>query len=85
MDTLGVETPDDYTITFYLAEPCVYFLDLLRLPVYTPSCSEHADSVDSGWDRDPEDKPGQRPVPSGRICPGTVFRSREERILLECG
>ena len=46
-DPLGVETPDEYTLIFRLKEPCVYFLDLLRLPVYTPSCTEYADSVDS--------------------------------------
>ena len=39
MDTLGVETPDDHTLVFRLESPCVYFLDLLRLPVYTPSCA----------------------------------------------
>ncbi len=54
MDSLGVEAPDDYTLIFRLEEPCVYFLDLLRLPVYTPSSTENADSVDSGWDRNPE-------------------------------
>ena len=54
MDTLGVETPDDVTLIFHLTEPCVYFLDLLRLPVYTPSCVKYADSVDSGWDKNPE-------------------------------
>ena len=37
MDSLGVEIPDDHTLIFHLSEPCVYFLDLLRLPVYTPS------------------------------------------------
>ena len=54
MDSLGVETPDDHTLIFRLGEPCVYFLDLLRLPVYTPSCEKYADSVDSGWDKDPQ-------------------------------
>ncbi len=53
-DSLGVETPDDYTLIFQLAEPCVYFLDLLRLPVYTPSCVSYADSAESGWDKNPE-------------------------------
>lgn len=52
-DSLGVETPDDDTLIFTLEKPCVYFLDLLRLPVYTPSCTKYADSVDSGWDKDP--------------------------------
>lgn len=54
VNTLGVEIPDDYTLVFHLEEPCVYFLDLLRLPVYTPSCSAYADEVGSGWDKDPE-------------------------------
>ena len=39
MDTLGVDMPDDHTLVFRLEAPCVYFLDLLRLPVYTPSCA----------------------------------------------
>ncbi len=51
---LGVETPDDYTLIFYLEKPCVYFLDLLRLPVYTPSCSTYAKETGSGWDTDPK-------------------------------
>lgn len=51
---LGVETPDDYTLVFYLEKPCVYFLDLLRLPVYTPSCSIYAKETGDGWDTDPE-------------------------------
>ena len=52
-DSLGVETPDDDTLIFTLEKACVYFLDLLRLPVYTPSCTKYADSLDSGWDKDP--------------------------------
>ena len=39
MDSLGVETPDDNTLIFRLDEACVYFLDLLRLPVYESSLS----------------------------------------------
>lgn len=53
-ETLGVEIPDDYTLKFHLEKPCVYFLDLLRLPIYTPSCHTYADKVGSGWDKDPE-------------------------------
>lgn len=53
MSELGVETPDDHTLVFYLEKPCVYFLDLLRLPVYLPSCSAYADDVGSGWDVNP--------------------------------
>lgn len=45
IETLGVELPDDKTIVFHLEKPCVYFLDLLRLPVYTPSCSKYAGSA----------------------------------------
>lgn len=73
MDTLGVETPDDYTLVFYLEEPCVYFLDLLRLPVYTPSCSEYADSVDSGWDRDPETSLSNGPFRLAEYVPDQYF------------
>ena len=42
MESLGVETPDKNTLIFHLSKPCVYFLELLRLPVYTPSCSKYA-------------------------------------------
>ena len=73
MESLGVETPDGYTIVFHLAEPCVYFLDLLRLPVYTPSCSEYADSVDSGWDRDPETSLSNGPFCLAEYVPDQYF------------
>ena len=73
MTSLGVETPDDSTIVFHLAEPCVYFLDLLRLPVYTPSCSGYADSVDSGWDRDPETSMSNGPFRLAEYVPDQYF------------
>lgn len=62
-DSLGVEIPDDDTLVFHLSEPCVYFLDLLRLPVYTPSCAKYADEVGSGWDKDPASS-----VANGPFC-----------------
>ncbi len=73
MDTLGVETPDDHTLTFRLAEPCVYFLDLLRLPVYTPSCERYADSPDSGWDTDPETSLANGPFCLTEYVPDQYF------------
>lgn len=63
MDTLGVETPDDNTLIFHLSTPCVYFLDLLRLPVYTPSCYTYATAVGDGWDTNPETS-----VSNGPFC-----------------
>ena len=63
MDTLGVETPDDNTLIFHLSTPCVYFLDLLRLPVYTPSCHTYATAVGDGWDINPETS-----VSNGPFC-----------------
>ena len=72
-ETLGVETPDDYTLVFRLDEPCVYFLDLLRLPVYTPSCSEYADSADSGWDKDPETSLANGPFCLAEYVPDQYF------------
>lgn len=63
MDTLGVETPDDNTLIFHLSTPCVYFLDLLRLPVYTPSCHTYATVVGDGWDTNPETS-----VSNGPFC-----------------
>ena len=73
VDSLGVETPDEHTLIFRLAEPCVYFLDLLRLPVYTPSYSEYADSVDSGWDRDPETSLSNGPFCLAEYVPDQYF------------
>ena len=73
VDSLGVETPDEHTLIFRLAEPCVYFLDLLRLPVYTPSCSEYADSADSGWDRDPETSLSNGPFCLAEYVPDQYF------------
>ena len=72
-ETLGVETPDDYTLVFRLDEPCVYFLDLLRLPVYTPSCAEYADSADSGWDKDPETSLANGPFCLAEYVPDQYF------------
>lgn len=73
MDTLGVEAPDDYTLVFTLQKPCVYFLDLLRLPVYTPSCVKYADSVDSGWDKNPETSVANGPFYLAEYVPEQYF------------
>ncbi|HIY62606.1 MAG TPA: peptide ABC transporter substrate-binding protein [Candidatus Mediterraneibacter stercoripullorum] len=73
MDTLGVEAPDDHTLVFTLEEPCVYFLDLLRLPVYTPSCAKYADSPESGWDRDPQTSLANGPFCLTEYVPDQYF------------
>lgn len=73
MESLGVETPDDQTLIFHLEEPCVYFLDLLRLPVYTPSCVSHADAVGSGWDKDPETSVANGPFYLAEYVPDQYF------------
>lgn len=73
MNTLGVETPDDYTLIFHLNKPCVYFLDLLRLPVYTPSCSKYADSAESGWDKDPQTSLSNGPFTLEKYVPDQYF------------
>lgn len=73
MDTLGVEAPDDHTLVFTLEEPCVYFLDLLRLPVYTPSCAKYADSPESGWDRDPRTSLANGPFCLTEYVPDQYF------------
>lgn len=73
VDTLGVETPDDNTLVFTLENPCVYFLDLLRLPVYTPSCEKYADSVDSGWDKNPATSVANGPLYLAEYVPEQYF------------
>lgn len=73
MDTLGVETPDDHTLIFRLESPSVYFLDLLRLPVYTPSCAAYADSPDSGWDKDPKRSLSNGPFRLTEYVPDQYF------------
>ena len=73
MDSLGVETPDDNTLVFHLSEPCVYFLDLLRLPVYTPSCTKYADAVGSGWDKNPETSVSNGPFYLTEYVPEQYF------------
>lgn len=73
IDTLGVETPDDSTLVFHLQEPCVYFLDLLRLPVYTPSCEKYADAADSGWDKNPQTSLANGPFYLAEYEPETYF------------
>lgn len=73
VDTLGVRAVDDYTLEFTLEKPCVYFLDLLRLPVYTPSCVKYADAVDSGWDKNPETSVANGPFYLAEYVPEQYF------------
>lgn len=72
-DSLGVETPDDNTLVFTLEKPCVYFLDLLRLPVYTPSCVNYADETGSGWDKNPETSLSNGPFSLAQYVPEQYF------------
>ncbi len=53
-EDLGAVAVDEHTLEFQLKEPCVYFLDLMRLPVYTPSKEAYAKEAGSGWDKNPE-------------------------------
>lgn len=71
--SLGVKTPDEYTLVFQLETPCVYFLDLLRLPVYTPSCATYAESVESGWDTDPMTSLANGPFRLTEYIPAQYF------------
>lgn len=73
MESLGVELPDDKTVVFHLEKPCVYFLDLLRLPVYTPSCVKYADADNSGWDKDPKRSLSNGPFYLAEYVPNQYF------------
>lgn len=73
LSSLGVETPDDYTLIFELEKPCVYFLDLLRLPVYTPSCVKYADGADTGWDKNPDTSVANGPFYLAEYVPEQYF------------
>lgn len=73
VDSLGVKTPDDHTLVFTLEKPCVYFLDLLRLPVYTPSCVKYADSALSGWDKNPATSVSNGPFYLAKYVPEQYF------------
>lgn len=73
MESLGVEIPDSQTLIFHLEEPCVYFLDLLRLPVYTPSCVKYADAVGSGWDKNPDTSVSNGPFYLAEYVPEQYF------------
>lgn len=73
INSLGVEAPDEETLVFTLEEPCVYFLDLLRLPVYTPSCVKYAKSADSGWDKDPDTSVSNGPFYLSEYVPEQYF------------
>lgn len=73
MGTLGIETPDDATLIFHLKTPCAYFPDLLRLPVYMPSCVSYADDPDSGWDKDPETSLSNGPFRLTEYVPQQYF------------
>lgn len=72
-DSLGVKAPDPYTLVFTLEKPCVYFLDLLRLPVYTPSCVKYADKVGSGWDKNPKTSVSNGPFYLAKYVPEQYF------------
>lgn len=72
-ESLGVTAPDAYTLVFELEKPCVYFLDLLRLPVYTPSCVKYADKVGSGWDKEPQTSVANGPFYLEEYVPEQYF------------
>lgn len=72
-DTLGVRVPDDFTLQFLLEDPCVYFLQLLRLPVYTPSHAGYAKETGSGWDKHPKTSLSNGPYYLAEYVPEQYF------------
>lgn len=77
ISTLGVEAIDDYTLRIELESPCVYFLDLLRLPVYTPSCKKYAKEIESGWDKNPKKSVANGPFYLEEYVPEQYFVLRK--------
>ncbi len=53
LDDFAVQTPDAHTLIITLKEPCAYFLDLCKLPVYMPSNCKYATEEDENWDMTP--------------------------------
>jgi oligopeptide transport system substrate-binding protein len=53
LDDFAVQTPDAHTLVITLKEPCAYFLDLCKLPVYMPSNCKYATEEDETWDMTP--------------------------------
>lgn len=53
LDDFAVQTPDAHTLEITLKEPCAYFLDLCKLPVYMPSNCKYATEEDETWDMTP--------------------------------
>ncbi len=73
METLGVKVINDFTLQFLLEEPCVYFLQLLRLPVYTPSHVGYAKETGSGWDKNPNTSCSNGPYYLAEYVPEQYF------------
>lgn len=80
MDTLGIRVIDDFTIRFLLEEPCVYFLQLLRLPVYTPSHAEYAKETGSGWDKNPQTSLSNGPYYLAEYVPEQYFTLKKNQF-----
>lgn len=67
-------------IVFHLEKPCVYFLDLLRLPVYTPSCSKYADAANRSWEKDPKTSLSNGPFYLAEYVPNQYFTLKKMNI-----